>query len=851
MTARFSAILMVAAFAVLPDALARQTVLLDGQWQVAEGSLTKTPVAFAHRVPVPGLLDMARPPFVEPGPKVADRRKGPQKDPRRDAFWYRRTFKLVGPIAPVATLKVGKAMFGTRVILNGQVLGDHAGCFTPGYFDARAALKIGENELLIRVGADGAAVGPAIPSGSDYEKERYLPGIFDSVELVLCSTPNIVNVQIAPDVANHQARVRLWLRNGTDGAVTVTVRAAKSRKVAGQTTARSAALPEAQGRAGVSPARAAAFTVGEQVLDLTVPIADCHLWSPEDPFLYDLTVKTAGDELTTRFGMREFKLDPVTGQARLNGQPYFLRGSNITLYRFFEDPARGDLPWREAWVRTLHRRVKDMHWNSLRYCIGFPPEAWYRIADEEGILIQDEFPIWYGGPGWSTWPKELKADELAGEFAEWLRERWNHPCVAIWDADNETSSPELGLAMRQVRALDLSGRPWDNSYNPPQEPGDVFESHPYHFQNPNFRLPDLARADPVPQGSAIRNNRQHAVVINEYGWLWLNRDGTPTTLTQELYSNLLGTNSTTAQRRRLYARYTAAETEFWRAHRQAAGVLHFTALGYSRPDGQTSDHWRDVKKLAWEPEFYRQVRDAFAPVGLMLDAWAEDYEPGQPQAFPVVVVNDLNDPWSGKVRFRVLCAGKTVWEQQIQAEVAALGTARLVFTAVIPSPPGVYQAEATLLATPAGAVRSLRDFAVLTAEQRESRRNLAESRPVKASSVLTKDGQTYRAEFAVDGRRDTRWSSEFSDPQWLAVDLGELQTVSRVELLWETAFAKAYAIQISADGETWKDVYTTNKGTGKAETVRFAPTPARWVRLHATKRATEYGCSLFELAVHH
>ena len=40
-----------------------------------------------------------------------------------------------------------------------------------------------------------------------------------------------------------------------------------------------------------------------------------------------------------------------------------------------------------------------MHWNALRYCIGFPPEMWYRIADEEGILIQDEFPIWGGGRG--------------------------------------------------------------------------------------------------------------------------------------------------------------------------------------------------------------------------------------------------------------------------------------------------------------------------------------------------------------------------------------------------------------------------------------------------------------------
>src|SRR5208283_2789609 len=158
-----------------------------------------------------------------------------------------------------------------------------------------------------------------------------------------------------------------------------------------------------------------------------------------------------------------------------------------------------------------------MHWNCLRYCIGLPPEAWYDIADEEGVLIDDEFPIWYGGPGWSKWPRELQRDELAREYSEWLRESWNHPCVAIWDGDNETSSDETGPAIREVRALDLSNRPWDNAYTAPQEPGDMFESHPYHFQNGNFQLADLATADPVPQGNALHNDGRHAVVINEYG----------------------------------------------------------------------------------------------------------------------------------------------------------------------------------------------------------------------------------------------------------------------------------------------------------------------------------------------
>ena len=82
--------------------------------------------------------------------------------------------------------------------------------------------------------------------------------------------------------------------------------------------------------------------------------------------------------------------------------------------------------------------------------------------------------------------------------------------------------------------MDLSNRPWDNGYSRPQEPGDMFESHPYHFFNPSFRLRSLATANPAGNG---RNDGKHAVVINEYGWLWVNRDGTPTTLTRDLYAN--------------------------------------------------------------------------------------------------------------------------------------------------------------------------------------------------------------------------------------------------------------------------------------------------------------------------
>ena len=99
----------------------------------------------------------------------------------------------------------------------------------------------------------------------------------------------------------------------------------------------------------------------------------------------------------------------------------------------------------------------------------------------------------------------------------------------------------------------------------------------------------------------------------------------------------------------------------------------------------------------------------------------------------------------------------------------------------------------------------------------------------------------------MDGRTDTRWSSEFSDPQWLAVDLGKVETIDRVELLWEAAYAKSFSVEVSLDEKTWKEVYKTDRGDGRPSDIRFPPTPARWVCFTGTQRAD--GIRLFALGV--
>src|ERR1700744_284517 len=107
----------------------------------------------------------------------------------------------------------------------------------------------------------------------------------------------------------------------------------------------------------------------------------------------------------------------------------------------------------------------------------------------------------------------------------------------------------------------------------------------------------------------------------------------------------------------------------------------------------------------------------------------------------------------------------------------------------------------------------------------------------------------YPASDAVDGNTGTRWSSAFSDPQWLEVDLGASQAVCEVTLDWEAAYATAFQIQVSPDGTNWTTIYSTTTGTGGNQTLSVSGT-GRYVRMYGTARATPYGYSLWEFGVY-
>jgi F5/8 type C domain len=124
--------------------------------------------------------------------------------------------------------------------------------------------------------------------------------------------------------------------------------------------------------------------------------------------------------------------------------------------------------------------------------------------------------------------------------------------------------------------------------------------------------------------------------------------------------------------------------------------------------------------------------------------------------------------------------------------------------------------------------------------------NLALNHPTTASSL---ENASFTAADATDGNLGTRWSSAFSDPQWLEVDLGSVQSICQVTLNWETAYATGFQIQTSTDGSTWTTIYSTTTGPGGNQTLNVTGS-GRYIRMYGTVRDTQYGYSLWEFSVY-
>jgi hypothetical protein len=120
----------------------------------------------------------------------------------------------------------------------------------------------------------------------------------------------------------------------------------------------------------------------------------------------------------------------------------------------------------------------------------------------------------------------------------------------------------------------------------------------------------------------------------------------------------------------------------------------------------------------------------------------------------------------------------------------------------------------------------------------------------KVATVSSVESAGYPGTNAVDGNTSTRWSSAFSDPQWIYVDLLTNYNITEVDLNWENAYATSFQIQVSSDTTNWTAIYNTTAGTGGIQNLTGLSGTGRYVRIYGTVRATIYGYSLWEFAVY-
>ena len=358
----------------------------------AEGCVVPLDYAFDdwETVPVPGVFNLAKPEyFYYEGPAVYSRR-----------FSYgsrgnERVFIRFGAVA-------GEA----RVFLNGCFLGVHRGGSTPFCVEATESLKEGADNRLIVV-ADGTRHQADVPSlNTDWFPYG---GIYRSVTLVRL-----------PEVFIQDMKVRLSGRRERE----ITV--------------------EAVAAGSISPDYNAFFEIPEigvcEIMDfgpdgtgrLKLKVPELELWSPENPRLYNarLTLydgeNRASDRILDRVGFRT--IETAGRSILLNGRPLFLRG--VCLHEDSRD--HGKAVTKEE-IREAFRLAREMNCNFVRLA-HYPHTEWAaRMADEEGLLLWEEIPVYW----WIDFGNPDTFGQAKSQLSEMMKRDANRASVIIWSVGNE------------------------------------------------------------------------------------------------------------------------------------------------------------------------------------------------------------------------------------------------------------------------------------------------------------------------------------------------------------------------------------------------------------------------------
>lgn len=374
--------------------------------------------------------------------------------------WYRRMFEVpLGWVGRRVLLHLDAVSWESEVFINGTSVGIHKGGYDPICYDITSQLKgEGPQELLVRVYAPVDAAGE--PRGKQTLHPlhiMYTPssGIWQPVWLEPVAASGVRDLKLTPDVDKAELKLTVNTFSADGVRVTATV---------------------------TSNGQPVATVTGAPNTELKLPVPDPRLWSPEDPFLYDLKItvlqgETTTDTVTSYFGMRKISVGMVDGIKKmlLNNQFVFQMGP---LDQGFWPDGLYTAPTDEA-LRFDIEQEKRLGFNMVRKHIKVERARWYYWADKLGILVWQDMPSMNSYIKGQTKPP-LDIPQFHTELNRMIDTLWNSPSIILWVIFNESqgqhNTPEL---VREVAAKDPSRLVNQASGGTHFDVGDILDVHNY------------------------------------------------------------------------------------------------------------------------------------------------------------------------------------------------------------------------------------------------------------------------------------------------------------------------------------------------------------------------------------
>lgn len=329
-------------------------------------------------------------------------------------IWYRQKFSLEPKAGKRYFLYFGAANYETIVGFNGKAVAKHTGGYTPFNIEVTDMVKAGENTVVVKV--DNKRRPEGVPTvNSDWWNYG---GITRSVCLV--ETPS-----------SFIREYGLNLRAGTDNVIDGWVRmdgASAGEKVKVQ-------VPEVSLSAEVA-VDAEGYAQFSMTLAKGKKKPTLTLWCPENPKLYDVTLSTADETICERMGFRT--IEARGNELYLNGKKIFCRGVSVHEEQPFGSNGRA---YNEEHARTLLTWAKEMNCNFVRLAHYPHNEAMVRVAEQMGIMVWDEIPVY-----WTIhWDNPQTFENAQAQLVDMISRDRNRANVIIWSVANETPRSDSRL----------------------------------------------------------------------------------------------------------------------------------------------------------------------------------------------------------------------------------------------------------------------------------------------------------------------------------------------------------------------------------------------------------------------